>query len=67
MKDSRYFPEFIDSLKTLRGCKVKSGSMSLVKGFTGYKDDIVFAVIVNKAQDTKTRKKLKSLLSSLGN
>jgi serine-type D-Ala-D-Ala carboxypeptidase/endopeptidase (penicillin-binding protein 4) len=48
MKKSPFFPIFFESLpqkgETLRA---KSGSMSLVRGYAGYKGAIAFAILVN--------------------
>ena len=65
VKESELFPMFLESLPEVYGCKVKSGSMSLIKGYAGFKGKIVFAVLVNQALDPKTEKKLELLLTDL--
>jgi hypothetical protein len=47
------------------GIKTKDGYMSLVRGYVGYADDVVFAALVNQCQDPQMTKKMKSFLSDL--
>jgi D-alanyl-D-alanine carboxypeptidase/D-alanyl-D-alanine-endopeptidase (penicillin-binding protein 4) len=49
MKKSNLFPIYYESLPQEEGfMKVKSGSMSLVKGYTGYTGKFAFAILVNQ-------------------
>lgn len=65
VKESELFPMFLESLPEVYGCKAKSGSMSLIKGYAGFKGEIVFAVLVNQSLDPKTEKKLELVLTDL--
>lgn len=61
MKNSDFFPIFFQSLpqekESIRAktgstpIRAKTGSMSLLKGFAGYKGDIAFAILVNQCPD----------------
>lgn len=56
MKTSSFFSVFFDSLpskKLLVSIRGKSGSMSLVRGYAGYADDIAFSILVNQCPDPK--------------
>jgi serine-type D-Ala-D-Ala carboxypeptidase/endopeptidase (penicillin-binding protein 4) len=68
-KKSKYFPIFLDSLPQRNGSvKAKSGSMSLIKGYVGYKDNIAFAILVNQCFDQKKMTEIINLfLSNLNN
>ncbi|HUD01595.1 MAG TPA: hypothetical protein VMR37_04665, partial [Rhabdochlamydiaceae bacterium] len=60
------FPVFMQSLPQEAGhVKAKGGAMSLVRGYVGYADDVVFAVLVNQCLDPKLNKKVKSFLSEV--
>lgn len=66
MKKSKVFPLFFDSLTKKQGCRVKSGSMSFIRGYAGYSGNVVFAVIVNQFPNHQQMdEKLDSLLSRL--
>jgi D-alanyl-D-alanine carboxypeptidase/D-alanyl-D-alanine-endopeptidase (penicillin-binding protein 4) len=68
MKKTDVFPVFMQSLPQEAGhVKAKGGAMSLVRGYVGYADDVVFAVLVNQCLDPKLTKKLKSFLSEVIN
>ena len=55
MKDSLVFPLFFESLPQVNeSVKAKSGSMSLVRGYAGYSNNLVFATIINNCTDRKT-------------
>lgn len=48
MKKSEFASVFTDSLPVKSGkCRAKTGFMSFVRGYAGYQDDAVFAIIVN--------------------
>jgi len=65
VKKSPQFPIFLHSLPTVYGCKAKSGSMSLIKGYAGFKGEVIFAVLVNQNLDPNIEKKLENLLIDL--
>ena len=67
MKKSKAFPVFFESLPELEnGIKAKSGSMSLIKAYAGYIEDVAFAIIVNQCLDSKLiNEAIKSALSKL--
>lgn len=66
MKKSKLFPLFLHSLPE-KGAHVraKSGSMSQVRGYTGYAGNIAFAVLVNQCLDPKVGEKMDAFLLSL--
>ncbi len=51
MKTFPCFTAFLASLPTKEGVKAKSGSMSLIKGYAGYKENIAFSILINHCQD----------------
>ncbi len=64
IKNSDFFPVFLESLpQENEQIKAKSGSMSLVRGYVGYADEVIFAVLVNQCLDPKLTKKVKAFLS----
>jgi D-alanyl-D-alanine carboxypeptidase/D-alanyl-D-alanine-endopeptidase (penicillin-binding protein 4) len=64
IKETVSFPDFMQSLpEESEHVKAKSGGMSLVKGYVGYADDVVFAILVNQCLDPELSKKMKSFLS----
>ncbi len=66
IKKTELFPVYMQSLvQEANHVKAKSGSMSLVRGYVGYAEDVVFATLVNQSLDPKLSKKLKSLLTGL--
>jgi D-alanyl-D-alanine carboxypeptidase/D-alanyl-D-alanine-endopeptidase (penicillin-binding protein 4) len=68
MKKSPLFPIFLDSLPQYNASiRAKSGTMSLIKGYVGYKDHIAFAILVNHHLDSKkTNEIIDQFLSTLG-
>ncbi len=61
IKKSKFFSFFLDSLPQRNGSiKAKSGSISLIKGYAGYKDDIAFAILINQCSD---RKKMNEIIN----
>ncbi len=67
MKESPHFPLFLNSLpETLPHCKAKSGSMSLIRGYAGFIDEIAFAILVNQSTDVDIKDKIKKILLELG-
>ncbi len=66
MKKSKFFSDFISSLpKENEHIRTKDGSMSLVKGYVGYADDVAFAILVNQCLDPAVQKKIKQFLSAI--
>jgi D-alanyl-D-alanine carboxypeptidase/D-alanyl-D-alanine-endopeptidase (penicillin-binding protein 4) len=64
MKKSQFFSDFMNSLpKENEHVRSKHGSMSLVKGYVGYSDDVAFAILVNQCLDPEAQKKIKQFLS----
>lgn len=54
MKKSEHFPIFLESLpQKSEQVRAKSGSHSLLRGYTGYAGDIAFAILVNGCTDSK--------------
>jgi len=54
MKKSEHFPIFLESLpQKSEQIRAKSGSHSLLRGYTGYAGDIAFAILVNGCTDSK--------------
>lgn len=52
MKKSIFFPIFFESLPQKDdSTRAKSGTMSLVKGYAGYKDNIAFAILINQCSN----------------
>lgn len=63
MKDS---PLFLASLpQQSDGSVAKPGSMSRIRGLAGFKDNAVFAILINQTFDPDTRAKIHAALSSL--
>ena len=67
LEKSPVFPVFFASLpqkeESIRG---KSGSMSLIKGYTGYLRDIAFAILINQSLSPKEiNKTIEDFLSNL--
>jgi D-alanyl-D-alanine carboxypeptidase/D-alanyl-D-alanine-endopeptidase (penicillin-binding protein 4) len=64
MEKTTFYQTFLDSLPQLEGSmRAKSGSMSFVKGYTGYAGNIAFAAIVNQGTDAdKLKEKIQSIL-----
>lgn len=58
LENSPHFPVFLNSLPEVNGMKVKSGSMSLVKGYIGYSDELAFAFFIGQCPDNKKQKAL---------
>jgi hypothetical protein len=56
VKNTDVFSVFMQSLPQ---------GMSLVRGYVGYADDVVFALLVNQCLDPKLSKKMKDLVSEL--
>lgn len=56
LEHSPHFATFFDSLPEVNGMRVKSGSMSLVKGYVGYSDHLVFAFFIGQCPDAKKKK-----------
>lgn len=68
MKKSKVFPLFLHSLPEKgKGVRAKSGSMSQVRGYTGYAGNIAFAVLVNQCLDPKVGEKMEAFVVSLEN
>jgi D-alanyl-D-alanine carboxypeptidase/D-alanyl-D-alanine-endopeptidase (penicillin-binding protein 4) len=67
MKKSEFFPIFFESLPQREGLmRAKSGTMSLIKGYTGYAGDIAFAILVNQCTNSKLmNEKIDLFLSNL--
>lgn len=67
IKKSDSFPIFFDSLPQIKGSiRAKSGSMSLIKGYVGYKGHCAFAILINQCADRKMiNEKIDLFLSSL--
>lgn len=58
MKQSDVFLPFLNSLPQVENLiRGKSGTMSLVKGYTGYIGDVTFAILVNQCTDFKASNK----------
>lgn len=58
MKKSEFFPIFLRSLPEQTSLvRAKTGSMSLVKGYTGYAGNIAFAILINQCCDHKAMEK----------
>jgi D-alanyl-D-alanine carboxypeptidase/D-alanyl-D-alanine-endopeptidase (penicillin-binding protein 4) len=58
LKNSPHFTTFFRSLPEVNGMRVKSGSMSLVKGYVGYSDELAFAFFIGQCPDWKKKKAL---------
>lgn len=59
IKASASFPLFFESLPQIQtSIRAKSGSMSLVRGYVGYTENIVFAAIVNHCSDRQIVKEM---------
>lgn len=67
MKKSNFFPIFLESLPQEKDLiRAKSGSMSLVKGYVGYLDNIAFAILINQCPNHQImQEKINHLLSEL--
>jgi D-alanyl-D-alanine carboxypeptidase/D-alanyl-D-alanine-endopeptidase (penicillin-binding protein 4) len=52
MKKSEFFPQFFESLSSPReGIRGKSGSMTLIRSYAGYSNDIAFAILINQCTE----------------
>jgi D-alanyl-D-alanine carboxypeptidase/D-alanyl-D-alanine-endopeptidase (penicillin-binding protein 4) len=58
LENSPHFATFFRSLPEVNGMRVKSGSMSLVKGYVGYSDKFIFAFFIGQCPDGKKKKAL---------
>lgn len=58
LEKSPHFATFIRSLPEEHGMKVKSGFMSLVKGYVGYSDQLVFAFFIGQCPDGNKKRLL---------
>ncbi len=68
MKKGPYFSFFFDSLPKSGDVQAKSGSMSLIKAYAGYRGDIAFAIFINQCPDGQlARKKIEEFVDSLQN
>ncbi len=69
MKNSKLFPVFFESLPEERkGIRAKSGSMSLIKGYVGYSNDIAFAILINQCTNSKfIKEKLDNFFYNISN
>jgi D-alanyl-D-alanine carboxypeptidase/D-alanyl-D-alanine-endopeptidase (penicillin-binding protein 4) len=67
MRHSPHFAQFYASLPEEKsGIRAKSGSISFVRCITGYKGDVVFAILINNGQDVQEMKqKLDQILTEL--
>lgn len=66
IKKTELFPIFMESLvKVTDHVKAKDGWMTLIRGYVGYADEVVFAMIVNQCLDPQLPKKMKALVSGL--
>ena len=65
VKKSPRFPIFLHSLPTVCGCKAKSGAMALIRGYAGFKGNVIFAVLVNQNLDPDIKRKLEDVLIDL--
>jgi len=64
MKESPHFALFLKSLPEKRNYKAKHGSMSQIRGLTGYIDDTVFAVLINHSTDSKLEERIDAILAA---
>jgi D-alanyl-D-alanine carboxypeptidase/D-alanyl-D-alanine-endopeptidase (penicillin-binding protein 4) len=55
LEKSPHFPTFFNSLPEDQGIRVKSGTMSLVKGYVGYSNKLVFAFFIGQCPDLKKK------------
>lgn len=69
MKASPYFDCFLDSLpQKNNSLRVKSGTMSLIKGYVGYANNIAFALLINQCPFSPiVTEKVESFLQILSN
>jgi len=66
IKKTEAFPTFMESLVQVAGhVKAKDGWMEQIRGYVGYADELVFAMIVNQCLDPQLPKKMKVLVSEL--
>lgn len=67
MKDSPYFPIFYHSLREKEAdTKVKTGTMSLIRGCVGYRKEKAFAIFLNQCLDfDQAKQTIDSLLKEL--
>ncbi|HEX2580267.1 MAG TPA: D-alanyl-D-alanine carboxypeptidase/D-alanyl-D-alanine-endopeptidase [Rhabdochlamydiaceae bacterium] len=66
IKTTEVFPIFMQSLVQVADhVKAKDGWMTLIRGYVGYADEVVFAMIVNQCLDPQLPKKMKALVSEL--
>lgn len=67
MKASPYFDTFLNALPLKNDfLRVKSGTMSLIKGYVGYSDRIAFAILINQCPATQaSRERIETFLQAL--
>ena len=66
IKKTDVFPIFFDSLpQQTDRVRAKSGAQSLIRGYVGYADEMVFAILVNPCFDPQVSQKIKALLTEL--
>jgi len=66
IKKSSLFPIFLNSLPRKDRLRIKSGSMSLIRGCVGYAGDIAFAILVNQCSNHHMmNEKIDAVLSEL--
>ena len=67
MKKSTLYPTFLASLPIKEpNIRAKTGSMSLVRGYSGYIGDIAFAILINQCRDDRiATQKIQLLLEDL--
>ncbi len=66
MKDSPHFPIFYNSLPLQKHeCRAKSGWMSSIIGYVGFKKDMAFAILINQHSDPHIKEKIDHILSQL--
>lgn len=67
MKKSNFFPIFLESLPQEKDhIRAKSGSMSLIKGYVGYLDNIAFAILINQCPNHQVmQEKINYLLAEI--
>lgn len=66
IKKTDVFPIFLDSLpQQTDRVRAKSGGQSFIRGYVGYADEMVFAILVNASFDPQVSQKIKALLTDL--
>jgi len=66
IKKTEAFPNFMESLVQVAGhVKAKDGWMTQIRGYVGYANELVFAMIVNQCLDPQLPKKMKALVAEL--